>query len=318
MKAKNNIALKINRKIKVFFLFLLLSAIFWFFSALSEKYTYNTEFSISYKNIPSNLLFQESPPTKIQAQIDATGFKILSHKLGTKNIDLDLSKFNLKNKNTYYFLPNNQLDLFQEQLQETKIRHFDNDSIILILGKLITKKIPIKSKIKLNFEPGFKLTEYLIIKPDSILIKGPKNIIDSIDFIVTDTDEINLIKDNFTKKVNLILPETNSKLSFDTKEAIITGKVAKFTQGQLEVPIHILNIPQGVQMELHPKTANIKYQVTFENYQKITSDSFTISCNYPISNHDSITAIPIFVSKKPDFITEFTITPQQITYLLKK
>ena len=319
MKAKyNKTTLKINRKIKVFSVFLLLSALFWFFSALSDKYTYLTEFSIAYKNIPSHLIFQEPPSTEIEAQIYTTGFKILSHKLTTKTINIDVATFSLKDNNTYYYLPNNQLPVLQKQLSETEITHFNTDSLLIYLGRLITRKIPIKSTIKLDFKPGYKLTENLNIKPDSILIKGPDKIIDSIEYIHTIDDEINLIDEDFSKTVDLILPFKNKAVSFKTKQAILTGKVAKFTQGQIEVPIKIIGLPEYIQMELYPKTAKVVYQITFENYQKITKKSFIISCNYPVKTEEGKTVLPLIVTHKPNFITDYSIQPKEVTYLLKK
>ncbi len=319
MKAKHNKAtLKINRKIKVFSIFLLLSALFWFFSALSDKYTYLTEFSIAYKNVPFNLTFQETPSTKIEAQIYATGFKIIGHKLKTKSINFDVSDFKFKDKNTYYYLPNKQLPLLQKQLHETEITRFNNDSLLIYLGNLITKKIPIKSTIKLDFKSGYKLTESLHINPDSILIKGPEKIIDSIEHIFTMDDEIILIDKNFSKTVDLKLPILNKALSFETKQATITGNVAKFTQGQIEVPINIIGLPQNIQMELYPKTTKVIYQVTFENYQKITEKSFTISCNFPTDTSDKKIVLPLIITQKPDFITDYSIQPKEVTYLLKK
>ncbi len=319
MKAKYTKAtLKINRKIKVFSIFLLLSALFWFFSALSGKYAYLTEFSIAYKNIPSHLIFQETPSTKIEAQIYATGFKILGHKLKTKTINLDVSTFSLKENNTYYYLPNNQLPLLQKQLSKTEITHFNTDSLLIYLGKLITKRIPIRSTIKLGFKPGYKLTENLNIKPDSIVIKGPQKIIDSIKYIYTIDKEINLIDENFSKTIDLKLPSINKAVSFETKQVTLIGKVAKFTQGQIEIPIKIIGLPEDIQMKLYPKMAKVVYQVTFENYQKITEKSFIISCNYPVNTEEEKTVLPLMVTHKPNFITDYSIQPKEVTYLLKK
>jgi len=311
--------LKTNPKVKVFIVFLFLSALFWFFATLSEKYTYLTDFNLSYKNIPNNLVYQEIPETTIKAQIKASGFKILSHKLKAKSLDIDVSKYIKKNNFDYFYLPNAQLPILQQQFQETELIQFTKDSIFIALGTLISKKVPVESKLKLQFTPGYKLTQQLSIEPDSILVKGPEKFIDSIERIQTQSIDLVDINENFSQKLVLELPPLNSDaISFETKEVVVHGNVTKFTQGQIEVPIQIIDIPENVQIELFPKTALIKYQVAFENYQKITKQSFVVSCQYPTDDAIKNKELRLQLSNKPGFITDYSIAPQQVTYLIKK
>lgn len=320
MEAKQHIAkLRTNYKIKTFMIFLILSAIYWFFITLSESYNYRTEFNLKYKNIPKNLVYQDIPTTRLTAQIKASGFTILSHKIKIKTLNIDVSKFIKKNKLTYSYLLNTHLPILQQQFDKTTLIQFTNDSLYISLGALKSKFIPIKPNLKLQFKPGFKLTKDLIIKPDSILVKGPEKFIDSIKEIHTIATELAEISDSFTQTIPLQMPKTNAdKYTFATTNVTITGDVAKFTEGQIEVPISITNIPEGIQLEIFPKTALIKYQVAFEDYQKITSVSFSVSGDYPTKALQDNKTLRLKVIHKPDFITEYTIIPQQVNYLIKK
>lgn len=320
MNAKVNIAkLKTNRKIKVFIVFLILSAIFWFFSTLSEKYTFLTVYNIKYTNIPVDLVFQDIPTKTIQAQIRASGFKILGHKLKTKSLSIDVSKFSKEGNFKYFYLPNTEIPILQQQLSETELIRFTKERIYISLGVLKSKTIPVKSLVKLQFKPGYKLTQNVNIQPKSITVKGPEKFIDSIEYISTIPYELVGVNKNFSQTVPLQIPKINSnKYSFETDNVKISGSVAKFTQGQIEIPITILSLPKNVQMELFPKTALIKYQVTFDNYQKITKNSFTVSCNYPTDNLSVNKTLRLQVDSKPSYITDFSIMPQQVTYLIKR
>lgn len=319
MNAKKNIErIRTNPKIKVFLVLLFLSAVYWFFTSLSEKYIYQTTYTINYTNIPENLLFQNTPSNQIQVQIEATGFEILSHKLRTKSLSFDLSEFKTFKKYSYYYLPNKQIHSIQKQIKKTQLIHFNQDSLIVFLGNLKTKRVPIISQVQLSYKSGYKLTTKLLIVPDSLTIKGPEKYINNINSIQTSTQELIDINQDFNITTPLLLPKKElDKLSFDVTEVKLIGEVSKFTEGTLELDIHLPQIPENVHMELFPKIATIKYEVTFDNYQKIDSTSFHLTCKYPTENSRSKKKLELFLSDKPDFIKEYTIKPQEVTYLIR-
>ncbi len=317
MNAKKKIAsIKSNKKIKIFLLFLLLSSIFWLFSTLSDTYSYLTSFSVSYPDIPQDLIFQKDPVSQVSAQIEATGFTILGHKLSPKNLELSFSKFKHAKGTIYYFLPEHNIPNLQKQLSDSKIIRFVQDTITLDLGKLKTKKIPIIPVVNLVFKPGFKLREAIALSTDSIQITGTEKLIDSIQEIKTKPIELVDIEKDFSKEVELQLDHL--KLTLQNTPIILSGKVDKFTEGTLEIPIQISHLPKGVQMEIFPKTTLITYEVSFADYAKVNTTSFTVSCVYPNDTVKEENSIPIQLVKKPDFITTYSLQNQSVNYLIKK
>lgn len=320
MHAKKNInKIKVSPKIRVFLVLLFLAAIYWFFTSLSEKYTYFTTYSINYTNIPESLLFQNAPVKNLQVQIEATGFEILGHKIKTRELQFDVSEFNSLGDYKYFYLPNREIHTIQKQLKDIKLLHFNKDSLIVYLGNLKTKKVPITSDVKLNFKPGFKLTEQLQIVPDSIEVNGPEKFIDSIHDIKTKSEKRNDINADLNFEIELLLPNSEKKeLSFEASKVRLIGKVAKYTEGTMELPIKLPLLPEGVKMELYPKSAVVKFEVSFENYQKIDTTSFRLTCNYPIKGINKDETLELLLSKKPSFVKEYSIEPQNVTYLIQQ
>lgn len=320
MNAKKKInKIKMKPKIRVFLILLVLAAFYWFFNSLSEQYNYLTSYEITYENIPEDLLFQSKPSDQILVQIEATGFEILGHKLQSKNLVFDVSEFKSLGNYKYYYLPNNHKFKIQKQRKDLNIVQFNKDSLIIYLGNLKTKKVPIISAVQLSFKPGFKLEEELQIQPDSIYIKGPEKYIDSIHFIKTNALDKNNINSNINLEIPLLLPtDQDNKLVFETSTVALKGKVAKYTEGTKELTIALPLLPEGVKMELYPKIAIIKYEVSFENYQKIDADSFVLTCDFPTDHVNTDEAISLYLSKKPEFIKEYTIEPEKVTYLIQQ
>ncbi len=305
----------LNQNNKVFLLFLLLSALFWFFSTLSENYSYLTQFNLHYRDIPEDLVFQQAPVPQISAQIEASGFTILSHKLSAKNLNLSFTQFKSGKNGNYYFLPNHRIPNLQKQLSDTKIIRFIPDSITIFLGKLTTKKVPVLADLKLRFKPGYKLTKSLLIKPDSLLITGPQTAIDTIQSVPTIQLKIEDIDTDFEKEI--LLNKLPEKIKINSKKVTIKAKVGKFTQGSIEVPIQINHVPKGVQIVLFPKTVQVNFEVTLEDYAKVTNKSFTISCDYPLKDTNN-TLLNLKITKKPDYVSKANLQVQSVNYLIKK
>jgi len=318
MTTKENIELlKRNPKIRLFLLFLFLSFVYWFFTSLSEKYTYSTNYNINYTNIPSDLFFQREPPKEIYVQIKATGFEILRQKIMTESVSFDVSSFKQKGKYSYYFETNKQLFSIQNQMKDNTINHFLKDSLIVFLGALKEKKVPVLPKVELSFKSGYKLTDNLLIQPDSILVKGPEQYIDSIKQIETNFLKKENISKDFIEEISLKLSnDLSNHLSFSSSEVSITAKVAKFTEGSIELPILLPEVPKGIQLELFPKTVIIKYEVTFENYQDVNADSFEISCDYPKENSQK-KKVKLKLISKPNYIKNYSLNPNEVTYLIQ-
>ncbi|HIP49131.1 MAG TPA: YbbR-like domain-containing protein [Lutibacter sp.] len=317
MTAKENInRIKSNPKIRLFLVLLFLSALYWFFTSLSEVYTYKTFYTIKYNNLPENLYFQQTPPDLIPTQIKATGFEIISQKIFPNSVSFDVGLFKSLGNYKYYYKPNKQDYFANNQTNETIIESFISDSIFVYLGKLKTKKVPIISKVTLAFKAGYKLSSNLQILPDSIVVKGPEKFVDSIKSIKTKTQTLENIDTDINYEVDLKLPKKGLNITnLNISKIVLKASVAKFTEGTMELPIILPKAQDGKILELFPKTAVIKYEVTFENYQDISSKSFTISCSYP---KDSTKTLDLVLIKKPNFIKNYTIDPKEVTYLIQQ
>lgn len=316
MIAKENInKIKSNPKIRLFLVLLFLSAVYWFFTSLSEVYSYKTIYTIHYTNLPKNLYFQQTPPNLIPVQIKATGFEIIKQKVFPNTVTFDLKSFNSLSKYKFYYQPNKENSSFINQTDNSTIVKFITDSVFVYLGKLKTKKVPIASKIKMEFKPGYKLRAPYQLKPDSLLIKGPELFVDSINTIQTIDYLLKDIDQDISIEVDLKLPRRENLTYFNTSKTLLKAAVAKFTEGLLTLPIQSPKTKEGTNIELFPKTATLKYEVAFENYQDIDTQSFTISCVYP---KDSTKTLQLVLSNKPDYIKNYSIEPKEITYLIKK
>jgi hypothetical protein len=283
---------------------------------LSEQYNYYTSYDVKYTDLPQHTIFQDISKPKINVLLQATGFEILNHKLRSKKIKISLKDFKNLEADRYYYTPADHRLQVEKQLT-SKINQIENDTLFVRLNPLRSKKIPVLLQADITYKPGYKLTQAIQIQPDSIILTGPKNIIEQIEFIKTKAIEKDGISEDFTFEVTLDLPKYEEPIEYSDKKIKVSGKLTKFTQATEEVFIKLPDIDMDAQIILIPKKTQITFEVAFENYHLLDENSFEVSCDLP----DSIQAqemLELKVTKKPDFIKNYSLQPATVRYLIKQ
>ena len=316
MNQKNN---KSNKLYYTFILFSFLSVIFWFMTKLSKEYDSSIKYPVSYINLPSNKLLQEKPSEYIDVRIKATGFKLISSKVSPRKLTIDASNIYGKSLTNYYLLLSQQKLSVQKQLNTgVKVAYFIKDSVHFKLGVLNQKKVIVKLISDLLFEEGFELNNSISIQPDSILLTGPKSTLDTISSVSTgllQKKELNVSINEFLdiKEFN---PDSN--VSAEKDKVLITASVERFTEGSVEVPIKVINIPDGKQINTFPKFVKVTYRIALSNFNKIDSSTFLIECDYSISENNNLPyLIPKLVGNS-SMIKNARISPQKIDFLINE
>ena len=316
MNQKNN---KSNKLYYTFILFSFLSVIFWFMTKLSKEYDSSIKYPVSYINLPSNKLLQEKPSEYIDVRIKATGFKLISSKVSPRKLTIDASNIYGKSLTNYYLLLSQQKLSVQKQLNTcVKVAYFIKDSVHFKLGVLNQKKVIVKLISDLLFEEGFELNNSISIQPDSILLTGPKSTLDTISSVSTgllQKKELNVSINEFLdiKEFN---PDSN--VSAEKDKVLITASVERFTEGSVEVPIKVINIPDGKQINTFPKFVKVTYRIALSNFNKIDSSTFLIECDYGIYENNNLPYLIPKLIGSSSMIKNARISPQKIDFLINK
>ena len=315
----SGISIADKRKVKVFLFILLLTSIIWLLIELSKITNSTAVFKIEYKNIPTGMLLQRKPTSEISIALKAPGFSLLKYKIKKNKVALNLNKVVKANSN-YYLLPNQQKAYLNAQLPgETEVISVLKDTIFIELGKNKSKKVPVNLQLGIKFKLGYNLTAPLKIIPDSVTITGPAKYVDSIKELSNTLLELNDVHKNIYKELDLKLPPKNSNVILSTTKVIVKANVDKFTEGSFNIPVTIINKPEGIKINTFPNTIEVIYQAGLSNFNKITKNSFLVVYDYKQYEKDTLTQFltPI-IKQKSEFISSLKINPSQIEFLIQK
>ncbi|HKJ05954.1 MAG TPA: CdaR family protein [Flavobacteriaceae bacterium] len=319
MNAKNTSIPKINNgKVKIFLIFLVLSSIIWLLIELSKSYVSSVAFDVKYINAPKNSLLESTPTNEINLAIKASGFSIIRYHWNKKTILFDLENIN-KSGNFAYILPNQQLPNLTSQLPgETEVVKVFKDTIFVNLGTLISKKVPVKTNLDINFKHGYNLIKEPTIYPDSIVVSGTKKVIDSINKVETHTKKVTEVFENESFNVPLKLPKQKHFIATHNKVKVVL-EVDKLTEGTIAVPVNIINVPGNIKVKPYPAEVEVTYRAGIKNFGSISSNSFEIVYDYNDYKKDSlVTHLTPKIIRQNEEISSLKINPERIEFLIEK
>lgn len=314
-------SIKLNQNLLVFGFFLLISSIFWFFNALNKEYYAELKVPVTYINMPENKLVAGPLANEVNVKITAFGYQIMNYKTSSiKPAIINLGLHSLHpvdgagDKRFYILTSTIKEDISNVLGPDVEIKNILPDSLIFNLEAVISKRVPVKQQLNLKFKKQFMLKGALLVKPDSVKIKGVKSILDTINEVYTELKEFTDLDDSLNIMLHInkipgteIIPEMIN----------CVAQVEKFTELNYNLPIEVLNIPEGYTVKLFPAEAKITCNVGFSIYQYIFKEQFRLVTDFKeLTNENSRLRLKLI--KMPENISNVRVNPPSVDYIIEK
>lgn len=310
-----------KRRVITFFICLFVSASFWLLMTLSKEYTVVERFPVQYSHIPSDKVISNNLPQDLDIEIKAKGFGLLAYKFRKhhETISLDIRDAKLLGrKGVYYLIANDRIDKINLQLnKETRVLKVSPDTIFINFNKKVNKVVPVKSNLSLEFDKLFNLTDSVKLEPKYITISAEAELVDKIDFIETQTMILKDVGASTTVKLQLVKKEEYKHIEFSQPFVKAIVNVTKFTEGSLELPIEVENLPSGYSFKTFPDKVVVKFNVAFENYEKINASGFRAVVDYKKIDKQG-NKLKIQLLKIPDGIRNVKLVTERVEYIISK
>ena len=308
-----------RHRINRFLVFLLLSIVLWGLTTLSEQYTRPLPLDVVYVNISEEkrLLDPKDRP-QAYSTLKASGFRLMTYSLFGKEVQVDASK--AKQIEGYrYALPIRAVsyEIGQQFPEDVTVSLQEHDTLFLQLGVNLQKKVQVFANVSLSFRKGYDLYREIEVVPDSLWVRGPENLVDTLRYVVTARLEIKDLYDSFERPVSIVKGKGQDQLEFSQGSVTISGEVGQFTEEVVEVPLRLINVPEGEQVKLFPEKVEVVYRVAFRDLKSVSPSDFVVVCDYKEveEGHPFFTAS--FQEKHP-VAGAARIKNPRVDYLIKK
>lgn len=306
-----------QRKAVVFMFFILFSLILWILIKFSDTYSDSIDFDVKYINVPKDKILLGTPPEKLSVTIQGQGFQILSYRLFTRELELDVSKIQ-KGISRYYLSKDYLESAIKEVLAKNiNLQKLNEDTLYLDFGINKQKVVPVVHRVTANFATDYDFYDSLTVTPSEIEIWGPEDIVDSVSYLETEEVFLNKVDDDINIPVAIIIPKELQQLRFNERGVDVKGKVERFSERLIEVPLIVTNMPQGTVVRVFPKQVRVLFKAALSDITSIKVEDFMIVCDFNKVNSSSDYLIPQIL-KKPAIIKEAHLLDKKVEYLIKR
>jgi hypothetical protein len=289
--------------------------VFLIFSKLSNDYKQTIKLNVKLTNIQDEIILQDDSLNTIDAYIEAKGFALIPFIFqNSKDLFVDVKSNVFQKSNHFIFNVQKHQFLIEEQLGESyKILLVKPDTLVMPYSKRASKMVPIVLNNSINYDAGYDIKGNFNLSVDSVKVVGSSSEIDKITSINTENLILKGVNTNVLANVKLDVLEYKH-IEIFPKTITVTGRVTKFTEGTIEIPITIVNKPNNVVINYFPKSVTLSYYVDLENYNAINATDFKVECDFN-EVKDQQTYFTPNVVRRSEFIKRASIKQKRIDFV---
>ena len=308
-----------SKKINVFGAFLILSFLMLVIIKLSENYDETLTYELSFKNLPENEVLNLEKTPKLSVGVKGFGFYLFKEYFRRKKIVVDFDRDVSKTGSAYVWLTKAHKNDIQRQIgSRLELDFIRPDTLKFPFEVLSMKKVPIKLNAEVSYVQGYDSLEGLKFNPDSVNVVGSEEALKSVEIIETQLLQLSDISSDIKAKIALRKPKSSGKLRLPQNEVTINSKVTKFTEGNFEIPIKLINVPKNLKINYFPKSISVSFLVSLNDFKSVEPEDFEIVCDYEaVLNSESTFLIPK-LTKESDKVKNVQMRQKKVEYIINQ
>ncbi|MCK5345587.1 MAG: hypothetical protein KAR20_19390, partial [Candidatus Heimdallarchaeota archaeon] len=291
-----------------------LAVLLWVVVTTDKEYTMRLEVPFSISRVANNYILSERPPSKVVMNVTGNGRALFSLYFIKTSIDLELPEINrtttiqLKDYQKRFHIAS-ELGIKITDIVEPK-------SIRLKVDRYAEMKKPIIVLSKIGPMPGYIFVG-MNVDFDSTIVSGPLSILNSINYIYSDTISKSGLKYPFRSIVKLQQPKPGIT-GLSPSSVNINFNIEELVERPIyNIPIQILSIPPEFLATAIPPTVTIRVRGAESKVAALSGDQITAVFDYQKYYKTGKMEYPIVI-EIPQNITLLETLPNSFRLQLKR
>src|ERR1700742_861134 len=228
-----------RRRLSAFFTCLILAALAWVFTTLSNTYNFTVKEILTYKNAPQKRAFHSLQPDTINTTMQGTGGQMIFSKMNNENRIITVDLQTLENKD--YVVLSSQLKQINDKKEfDEQVVGFNPDTLYFDFSNRAVKRVPIQLQSNVKYQHQFAQSNNVVIRPSYVTLSGPGSLIDNIKTWDTDSLKLDSVNETIRGRLNLESPKEGS-ISISPKSVQVVVPVDEFTEKTISIPVKLVN-----------------------------------------------------------------------------
>lgn len=249
----------------------------WLVVASDKEYTHIIDVPIELQTIGEGLVLKSIPPKTVKLRVKGRGrslfaLSFVEQKIGVEFPEiLESQVINLNDYIGKFQFPQDLNITVRNIIAPTKIK--------LEVDGYTERILPINVNSTLKTMPGYILVGHTT-NVDSVLISGPKSLIEPLNRVQSETIVKNDIRFPFEQELKLISPKPGV-LKIKPEQIIGNFVIEQLVERTIyNIPIQILNVPEGIRAQAFPQTISVRVKGGETKISQLTANDIQVLFNY--------------------------------------
>lgn len=318
--AATSVFRKLKRDHFIFFLCLVIAALFWVLIKLSDFYTVSYDFRIQYQQVPLEKRLTSTIDTTLNVNVTARGFALLDMGFGGEKLplDIDLRNYQIINDqgDTYFIYTQELRQSLAEKLNvdESNII-LSKNRLVFVLEPLQSKNVPVVPHYSFRYKDQYDAYQEVKVSPKSVEVFGPATVLDTLKAVHTQFVELADVGDDIKTKLKLLNP-VPQLISFHTGEISLELDVERFTESSLMIPVVVKE--KAVHIKTFPTHVKVVYKVAQKDFTRVQASQFSVLAITRGVNLKDVMKLHLTLEKSPVSVSNVRLTPSEVEFVIVK
>ena len=303
---------------------LIVIAIVWMISNMSEQRVYREHYSVVYDGVDTLRYTYTQRDSILDIDVSCNGFRAMRRSLnGNHTLHIDIAQL-LKGKASN---ETKRIELNTKEFVETI--HSQIDIINVAKAEIVTDqlKVELKARHRKGFVPDISKVVFLFdgmlgisgeptVQPDTVWLYGSQESLDKIETLEAQSQFQLKVKRGGTYDIPLEpVWQQYPDLRISHAKVRMTLPVEKFVEDTVTVALSYATPDEAKRIHLYPAEVTIHYMVPQKNYSSINADKFKARA---LPDGDNDTRMKVVVEQFPAEVRIKEIIPNEVQYIVIK
>lgn len=260
----------------------LISFSLWYLNKLGHTYTTTITLPLTVVNSAESAIGVLENENNVECRVEGTGYELLKYRIHPKRyaIQVELRRIDLrpiegsdKSEVTHSSIYNAVF----EQFSDLRLLSVLTPRIEITTAPFQVKKVPVLNRIQVDYRNQYMQVGKTVIAPDSIEVKSLGLVLDTLQAVYTQKRNFSNVNGPLAGRLELE-PIPNVVFAVDETEFRVT--VEEYTEIEQNLPITLLNAPEGVLPVILPGEVLVKLNVARSRYNQASSGEIRAYIDY--------------------------------------
>jgi YbbR domain-containing protein len=284
---------------------------------MQEEYEIQWGIPISYKNMPNDMAFSQTPPTEIKVRVRDKGSVLLNYTLGQKKTSITVNIQETLGPDHTVLLSSRDIEgiITKQLIPTTNLLSFSPQEIKVSYSKLRKKRLPVRFDGEIRPDPGFLLSGNVVISPPEVDVFAGDVALESLSAVSTVYMEIKKGNKRIVRKLKL---QEIEGVRFEPQTVSVEIPIEEYTEKTLEIPIVCRHTPQGYAIRMFPSVVRVTCNVPLSIFKELSEKDFSVEVVAGNPEQNISGMLPVRLTKKPDSIDKATLSVDSIEFILEQ